>query len=85
MGGGDADDDGHGAVLGRGRGEADGSGPAVASRAIQRAWPAQKLGVKINHTLRFKKFRRNRRGNGDVMMHQLLSRMEKLLYNGPNM
>lgn len=36
MGGGDADDDGHGAVLGRGRGEADGSGPAVASRAIQR-------------------------------------------------
>lgn len=41
--------------------------------------------MKVSYTLQFKKFRRNRRGNGDVMMHQLLARMEKLLYNGPNM
>lgn len=45
----------------------------------------QKLGVKVNFTLTFKKLRRNRRGNGDMMMHQLLARLEKLLYNGPNM
>lgn len=67
--------------LGAGAGVA---GAAVLDRATVVIWPDQEFGVGRSLKSRFRHYRKNRNDFENVRMHQLSRRLEKLLYDGPN-
>eukprot|EP00051_Salpingoeca_urceolata_P035132 m.28376 g.28376 ORF g.28376 m.28376 type:complete len:444 (+) comp8808_c0_seq2:459-1790(+) len=47
-------------------------------------WPEQKLGASRSHKLAFRKKRKQRTDFNDINAHQLITRLEKLLFSGPS-
>ena len=60
------------------------AGAAVLDRPAMTIWPDQEFGAGRSLKSRFRHYRKNRNGFENVRMHQLSRRLEKLLYDGPN-